>query len=97
MTTLIRYSEQDAIKKLGENSAWQVQNGKLYRRFVFENFIHAFGFISQVAMLAEKQNHHPEWANIFRTVDVFLCTHEADGITERDFKLQAAIDTLVSN
>ncbi|MGK0440429.1 MAG: 4a-hydroxytetrahydrobiopterin dehydratase [Pseudohongiellaceae bacterium] len=74
---------------------WQLQNGKLYRRLVFEDFIHAFGFIIQLAMLAEKANHHPEWANIYCTVDVFLTTHDVDGISEKDIELLNHIERII--
>ena len=91
-----KYDDEQAQDELGSNSYWEVRDGKLYRRLIFEDFIHAFGFITQIAMLAEKHNHHPEWANIYRTVDIFLTTHEAGGISDRDFLLLEAIDKLVA-
>lgn len=75
---------------------WQLKEGKLYRRLVFEDFIHAFSFITQLAMLAEKSNHHPEWANVYRTVDVFLTTHEVNGISERDSNMVKHIERIIS-
>ena len=68
-------------------TGWQLDEGKLHRLFVFGDFIEAFGFMTRVALHAEKMNHHPEWSNVYKSVDVYLTTHEAGGITELDFKL----------
>ncbi len=73
---------------------WSVKDNKLHREFRFKNFTHAFGFMSMVALVAEKANHHPEWFNVYNRVVVDLTTHEASGITERDFKLALAMDKL---
>jgi 4a-hydroxytetrahydrobiopterin dehydratase len=62
-------------------------NGKLHREFVFKDFVQAFGFMVQAALLAERADHHPEWFNVYKTVIVDLTTHEAGGITQRDFDL----------
>ncbi len=71
----------------GLSEAWTVENYKLKKDFEFSDFITAFGFMTQVAISAEKMNHHPEWLNVYNRVEVNLSTHEAGGITERDFKL----------
>ncbi len=73
---------------------WELKNGKLHRTFEFRDFVAAFGFMSQVALLAERANHHPEWSNVYNCVEVSLTTHEAKGISERDFALANAIDRL---
>ena len=65
------------------------------RRFVFADFAQAFGFMASVAILAEKMDHHPEWSNVYNRVDILLTTHDADGLSERDAKLAAAIKALV--
>jgi 4a-hydroxytetrahydrobiopterin dehydratase len=70
-----------------QNDGWSLKGGKLHQMFVFEDFIQAFGFMAQVALHAQSSNHHPEWSNVYKKVDVNLTTHEAGGITERDFKL----------
>jgi 4a-hydroxytetrahydrobiopterin dehydratase len=59
---------------------------------VFSNFVEAFGFMSSVAILAERANHHPDWSNVYKTVTIELTTHEANGLTERDFSLAMEID-----
>lgn len=77
-------------------SKWKETNNELVRKFEFDNFIEAFGFMSRVAILAEKHNHHPWWSNVYNQVEIRLTTHDAgDTITEKDRKLAAAIDELV--
>ncbi len=74
---------------------WEEKDNALYRKFQFKDFNEAFGFMSRVALLAEKQNHHPRWTNVWNTVEVWLNTHDAgDTVTERDRKLAKAIDAL---
>jgi 4a-hydroxytetrahydrobiopterin dehydratase len=88
--------KNEAIRQQLEkiNSDWQLDGGKLHRTFVFSDFVEAFGFMTRAAIHAEKMNHHPEWSNVYKTVDVFLVTHEAGGITQRDFELAAIMDSL---
>ncbi len=74
---------------------WNEENNKLKRTFEFKNFIEAFGFMAQVAILAEKMDHHPSWHNVYNKVNIELSTHDAgDLITQRDRDLAAAIDQL---
>lgn len=73
---------------------WQLQDDTLYREFQFKRFTSAFGFMAQVAIEAEKLNHHPEWKNIYNKVAVTLSTHDAGGLTELDFKLAHTIDLI---
>lgn len=80
-------TEQQLQSFLAEQSHWILQNGKLHREYSFLDFIEAFGFMTQVALLAERHEHHPEWSNVYNKVSVDLVTHEAGGITERDFLL----------
>lgn len=65
------------------------------RRFKFKNFVEAFGFMSRVALLAEKANHHPEWSNVYNEVDIFLTTHDAGGLTQSDIDFALQIDKLL--
>ena len=74
--------------------AWTLAAGKLSKPFVFANFIEAFGFMSTVALYAEKIDHHPEWYNVYKTVKVQLVTHEVGGITEKDFDLAEKMEAL---
>jgi 4a-hydroxytetrahydrobiopterin dehydratase len=78
-----------------ELNMWKQENNQLKRSFQFANFIEAFGFMSKVALIAEKMNHHPNWSNVYNTVDIALCTHDVGNtITEKDRKLAAAIDKI---
>lgn len=75
---------------------WTTENNKLKKSFVFKDFSGAFGFMTQVALLAEKMDHHPTWTNTWNRVDIELSTHDAGNtITDRDRKLAAAIDKLI--
>jgi 4a-hydroxytetrahydrobiopterin dehydratase len=76
---------------------WKEEDHKLKRTFEFSNFIEAFGFMSKVAIIAEKMDHHPNWSNVYNTVNIELCTHDqGDIVTDRDHRLAAAIDELIS-
>jgi len=75
---------------------WKEENNKLTRKFEFKNFIEAFAFMTKVAILAEKQNHHPYWTNVYNKVEIYLNTHDAgDVVTEKDHKLAKSIDALI--
>lgn len=75
---------------------WQEINNSLYKKFVFTDFSAAFAFMTRVAMISEKMDHHPTWKNTYNTVEIWLNTHDAGSvITEKDRKLAAAIDSLV--
>lgn len=74
---------------------WSEKDNKLYRRFQFENFSEAFAFMTRVALIAEKMDHHPLWTNVWNTVEVWLSTHDVgDIVTDKDRKLAAAIDKI---
>lgn len=74
---------------------WKEENNKLVKTFEFKNFTEAFGFMSKVAIEAEKMNHHPFWTNVYNTVNFELNTHDAgDIVTEKDHQLAAIIDKL---
>lgn len=82
---------------LAELPGWTlVRDGRAIERiFAFADFIGAFGFMSRVALLAERANHHPEWSNVYGRVQICLTTHDADGLSDRDLKLAAEIDALI--
>jgi 4a-hydroxytetrahydrobiopterin dehydratase len=73
---------------------WDLQDGKLHRRFEFADFERAFAFMSGVALAAESANHHPEWCNVYNRVEVWLTTHDAGGITKRDLDLAVVMNAL---
>lgn len=75
---------------------WQETNNTLYRKFEFADFSEAFAFMTRVALLAEKADHHPRWTNVWNTVEIWLNTHDAGNIiTDKDHKLATAIDKLL--
>lgn len=74
---------------------WKEENNRLTKTFKFSNFVEAFGFMTKVALLAEKQNHHPFWTNVYNTVTIELNTHDAGNIvTDKDHALAKAIDQI---
>ena len=74
---------------------WTKENNELVKKFKFSDFSEAFGFMTRVAILAEKQNHHPWWSNVYNEVEIRLTTHDAGNtITDKDRELAAAIDEL---
>lgn len=76
---------------------WKTENNKLIKKFVFKDFVEAFGFMTKVALVAEKMNHHPTWTNTWNTVIFELSTHDTGNtVTEKDLKLAEAIDALAS-
>ena len=80
-----------------QNTSWKEADNKLYRKFEFKDFSEAFAFMTRVALEAEKMNHHPNWSNVYNTVEISLNTHDAgDVVTDKDHKLAAKIDKLVN-
>lgn len=74
---------------------WEEKDQSLKASFTFDDFVHAFGFMTQVALVAEKQDHHPNWSNVYNNVKFSLSTHEAgDVVTEKDWNLASAIDDI---
>ncbi len=85
---------ETAMKALAGLEGWKLSDngGSIHRRFVFRDFSEAFAFMTRSALAAEKLNHHPDWSNVYKTVDVTLSTHDAGGLTELDFKLAEAMN-----
>jgi len=73
---------------------WELGTDRIRREFRFKDFVEAFGWMTSVAIVAETMNHHPEWRNVWATVEVELSTHDAGGLTELDMKLAAKMDEL---
>ena len=88
-------ARKSALKTL---SGWREAEGReaIERTFVFRNFNEAFGFMSRAALVAEKNDHHPEWRNVYKTVEVVLATHDADGVTQRDIDLAKAMNAIAA-
>jgi 4a-hydroxytetrahydrobiopterin dehydratase len=92
--TFAKATELEIQQALAELESWTVGNGKLHREYKFGDFVAAFGFMAQAALLAERANHHPEWFNVYNRVVVDLTTHEAGGITQRDFDLAREMEQI---
>ncbi len=89
-----RLTAEARERELAKLPHWTLVDGReaIHRRLVFADFSTAFAFMTKVALMAEKMDHHPEWSNVYRTVDVTLSTHDAGGLTELDVKLARKID-----
>jgi 4a-hydroxytetrahydrobiopterin dehydratase len=91
-----RLNEGAFMAELENLPHWQLVDGReaITRTFQFADFSEAFGFMARAALAAEKMNHHPEWSNVYRTVQVVLATHDAGGLTELDFRLARKMDRI---
>ena len=90
-----RLTDEQIVARLEQVPGWQLKDGKLHRELKFKDFAAAFGFMTGVALVAEARDHHPEWFNVYNRVVIDLSTHDAGGITEKDFDLAAAANALV--
>ncbi len=89
-----KLSEPEIAHRLSALPSWTFAAGKLHREYKFADFVHAFGFMSSVALIAESMNHHPEWFNVWNKLVVDLATHDAGGVTEMDFELAEKMEVL---
>jgi 4a-hydroxytetrahydrobiopterin dehydratase len=92
MNKLTAEEIQQQLRRL--HHEWRLHDGRLHRHLRFSDFVEAFGFISQAALIAERMQHHPEWRNSYNIVEVELTTHEAGGLTLKDFTLARAMDEI---
>lgn len=95
MTHTSLVNQHELQEFLHQNPQWLVQDGKLHREYQFASFVQAFGFMTQVALLAEAMNHHPDWSNSYNRVKVELITHTAGGITRLDIELAGRMEELI--
>ena len=91
-----KMTSQQIQADLNELTGWELKDEKLHRELKFKNFVQAWGFMTQVAMLAEQADHHPEWSNVYSRVTIDLTTHEAGGIRQRDFDLAKKVNELLA-
>lgn len=89
-----KLTEKEIQERLQTLSGWKLVNGKLHREFACKDFAAAFGKMTQVALIAEGMNHHPEWFNVWNKVAIDLNTHSVQGISNLDFELAAKIDAV---
>lgn len=93
-----KLSDTEKSKALEELSGWNLVSGRdaIEKTYQFRNFQEAFGWMTRVAEVAERMDHHPEWRNVYRTVEVVLTSHDAGGVTERDIRLAREMDRLIA-
>ena len=89
-----KLSDAQIQANLEHVDGWTIEDGKLHKEFQFDNFISAFGFMAQLALVAESMNHHPEWFNVYNRVTIDLTTHDAGGISELDFQWAKQADSI---
>lgn len=87
-----RLTEDEIRERLAELPGWAHEDKELVKRFELPDFVEAFAFMTKVAFEAERLDHHPNWSNVYRTVEIRLSTHDRDGVTEYDFALARAIE-----
>ncbi len=94
-----RLTSEERASQLAELHGWQAVAGRdaIQRVLVFADFNEAFGFMTRVAIKAQEMDHHPEWFNVYKRVEITLSTHEAHGLTERDIKLARFIDSIAGS
>lgn len=92
-------SDSERMQALGSLDGWTSAEGRdaITKSYKFADFSQAFGFMTRVALAAEKADHHPEWFNVYNKVDVTLATHDAGGVTEKDVKLAKAMDAIAAS
>jgi len=87
-------SDTEIAEQLKDLPNWSRQGNEIVRKFEFDGFGAAFAFMTRVALVAEKMDHHPDWTNVYNRVEIRLSSHDAGGLTSRDFKLARAIDDI---
>lgn len=90
-----KLSEDEVQKKLEKFEGWTFANDAIHTSFQFANFKDAFTVMTRIAFEAEAQQHHPNWGNVYNELEITLSSHDADGVTEKDFKLAKAIEEIV--
>lgn len=92
----VKLTAADRAAALSRLEGWREAEGRdaIAKTFVFKDFNAAFGFMTRAALVAEKLDHHPEWRNVYKTVEVTLSTHDVGGVTERDVALAEAMDRI---
>lgn len=93
---MTKLSLEEINAGLNKLNSWSYKDNYIDKNFVFEDFNEAFGFMSRIALLSEKLQHHPDWSNVYNKVHIRLSTHDAGGITELDIRMAAQIDAYVN-
>lgn len=94
MNTRAKLPASEIETELAKLKGWSGSGDAIAKTFTFRDFNEAFGFMTRAALVAEKMDHHPDWKNVYKTVEVRLSTHDAGGVTALDFKLAAAMNRI---
>ncbi|HIB47970.1 MAG TPA: 4a-hydroxytetrahydrobiopterin dehydratase [Flavobacteriaceae bacterium] len=89
------YTEEQVQEKLKEYEGWEYDDNAIHTAFEFENFKEAFTIMTRIAFEAERLEHHPDWSNVYNKLHISLNTHDAGGVTDKDFELAKVIDQLI--
>jgi len=89
-----KYTSSEVTTAMTSINDWLLIEDRIIKEFQFDDFVEAFGFMSGVALLAERANHHPEWSNVYNRVNIELTSHDVGGLSARDFKMASEIDNL---
>jgi 4a-hydroxytetrahydrobiopterin dehydratase len=92
-----KLNEKEITSGIKELPGWEYKDTAICKTFKFKNFKDAFSVMTRIAFECEDQNHHPDWSNVYNTLSIQLNTHDADGITTKDFKLAKSIELIVNN
>ncbi len=92
-----KLSEQEIEKQLKKIDGWEYVDGAIETSFEFKNFKEAFSVMTRIAFECEAQGHHPDWSNVYNSLNIRLNTHDADGVTEKDFKLAQSIEAIIES
>jgi 4a-hydroxytetrahydrobiopterin dehydratase len=95
MTKLNKQEAQGRMKEI--DASWELNDNSIDREIIFKDFVEAFSFMTAVAIIAEKAGHHPTWKNVYKKVNITLNTHDADGLTNKDFELAHGIDKILKS
>ncbi len=95
--SVAKLTQEECSAALAQLPSWTLtrEGSAIFRKFEFGDFVEAFAFMTGVAMLAEKADHHPEWFNVYNRVEITLTTHDADGLSQRDIAMAKAIEALI--
>jgi 4a-hydroxytetrahydrobiopterin dehydratase len=94
MSNRAKLTDKEIAQAIATLNGWSLVHEKLHKEIRFDDFIHAFGFMSSVALISEGMNHHPEWSNVYNRVVIDLTTHDAGGITSLDVEFAGRVDNL---
>jgi 4a-hydroxytetrahydrobiopterin dehydratase len=94
---LKRLEKIDIEERLAQMQGWTFADGSITKSYKFKDFKEAFATMTRIAFECEKMNHHPDWKNVYNTVTIALNTHDAGGVTEKDFKLAQVIETIIAS